>query len=114
MQYTKKETDLVIEEYTADPCRATVDRLANELDRPIRSIIAKLSSAGVYQPPAKLSKSGDAIMRKEDLAKDIGEWLGIEVPTIAKSGKLDLQKLHKALSDPWVVKAHLVDLEDAE
>lgn len=113
MSYTEELTQLIVDEYTADPTRATVDRLAEEHNKSARSIIAKLSSAGVYQAPPRLSKSGDPIVRKEDLAKEIGEWFGIEVPSLAKAGKLDLQKLYKALSDPDYVRAHLVDLEEA-
>ena len=40
--YTKEETQRIIDEYTADPTRATVDGLASELDRPIRSIMVSL------------------------------------------------------------------------
>jgi ATP-dependent Clp protease ATP-binding subunit ClpA len=112
MSYTEELTQLIIEEYEADPSRATVDRLAEEHNKSTRSIIAKLSSAGVYQAPARVSKNGEPIVRKEDLAKEIGEWFGIEVPSLAKAGKLELQSLHKALSNADFIRAHLVDLED--
>ena len=114
MTYTEELTSLLIAEYTADPSRETVDRLSEEHNKSLRSIIAKLASAGVYQAPPRLSKSGEPITRKEDLAAEIGDWFGIEIPSLAKAGKLDLQKLHKALSDPDFVRAHLVDLEDSE
>lgn len=112
MSYTEELTALIVSEYANDPTRATVDRLAEEHNKSIRSIIAKLSSAGVYQAPPRLSKSGEPITRKEELVKDIGDWLGISVPSLAKAGKLELIALHKALSDPLVVRAHLVDLEN--
>ncbi len=114
MSYTEELTKLIIDEYTTDPTRATVDRLAEEHGKSARSIIAKLSSAGVYQAAPRLSKTGDHIVRKEDLAKEIGDWFGIEVPTLAKAGKLELIKLHKALSNPDYIRAHLVDLENDE
>lgn len=110
--YTKEETQRIIDEYTADPTRATVDRLASELDRPIRSIIGKLSSAGIYKPPAKLTKNGEPIVIKSNLAKDIGEWFGIEVPSLVKASRAELRALHAALSNPDYLRAHLVDLED--
>jgi hypothetical protein len=112
MSYTEETTQLIIEEYVADPCRETVDRLAEEHGKTARSIIAKLASAGVYQAPPRLSKTGEPVTRKEDLAKEIGEWFGIEVPTLSKAAKLDLQRLHKALSNPDFIRAHLVDLEE--
>jgi hypothetical protein len=114
VSYTEELTKLIIDEYTAEPNRETVDRLAEEHNKSARSIIAKLSSARVYQAPSRVSKTGEAITRKEDLAKDIGEWFGIDVPSLAKAGKLELQKLHKALSNPDFVRAHLVDLEESE
>jgi ATP-dependent Clp protease ATP-binding subunit ClpA len=112
MSYTEQTTQLIIEEYSADPCRETVDRLAEEHGKTARSIIAKLASAGVYQAPPRLSKNGEPVTRKEDLAKEIGDWFGIEVASLSKAAKLDLQKLHKALSNPDFVRAHLVDLEE--
>lgn len=110
--YTEELTALIVSEYTNDPTRATVDRLAEEHNKSIRSIIAKLSSAGVYKAPQRLSKNGEPIVRKEELVKDIGAWFGIEVPSLAKAAKLELIALHKALSNPDFVRAHLVDLED--
>lgn len=111
MSYTEELTNHIIEEYQADPTRETVDRLAEETGKTYRSIIAKLASAGIYKSQPRLSKTGEPIVRKEDLAKEIGEWFGVEVPTIAKAAKLELQSLHKALSNPDFIRAHLVDLE---
>lgn len=113
MSYTEELTNILISEYTAAPSRETVDRLAEEYNKPVRSIIAKLASAGVYEAPKRLSKTGDPIARKEDLAKQIGDWFDIEVPSLSKASKLELLALHKALSNPDFIRAHLVDLEDS-
>lgn len=110
--YTEEMTRTIIEEYTTDPTRETVDRLAEEFNKSPRAIIAKLSNAGVYIKPPRVSKTGEPITHKNELVSDIESWLGISVPSLAKAGKLDLTKLHKALSDPVNVRAHLVDLED--
>lgn len=112
--YTPELTRRIISEYEVHPTRETVDRLAEEIGVSPRSVIAKLSNAKVYQTPKRVSKTGDPIIRKEDLAKEIGEWFGIEVPTLAKAGKLDLKKLHAALSDPLNLRALLVDLENED
>jgi hypothetical protein len=112
MSYTEPLTKRIIEEYEADPTRATVDRLAEEHNKSARSIIAKLSSAKVYKAPPRLSKTGDPITRKEDMAKEIGEWFGIEVPSLSKAAKLELKALRDALANPDFIRAHLVDLED--
>jgi hypothetical protein len=112
MSYTEELTALIISEYSNDPTRATVDRLAEEHGKSARSIIAKLSSAGVYRAPERVTKSGEPIVRKEELARDIGGWFGLELPTLAKAAKLELISLHRALSNPDFVRAHLVDLEN--
>lgn len=111
MSYSEELTQLIVDEYSSDPTRATVDRLAEEHNKSARSIIAKLSSAGVYQAPPRLSKTGEPITRKEDLVKEIGDWFGIEIPSLAKAGKLDLQRLHASLSNVDYIRAHLIDLE---
>jgi hypothetical protein len=41
MSYTEELTQLIVDEYAADPTRATVDRLAEEHGKSARSIIAK-------------------------------------------------------------------------
>ena len=111
MSYTDELTQIIIKEYMAEPTRATVDRLAEEHNKTSRSIISKLSSAKVYQAPIRTTKSGEEITRKTDLAKEIGEWFGVEVPSLAKASKQELLQLHKSLSDPLSIKAHLVDLQ---
>lgn len=97
--YTEELTNKLIEAYEANPCRETVDALAAETGKSVRSIIAKLSSAGVYKTPQRKTKTGEEIIRKEELASDIGEWLGIDVPSIAKAAKLELRALHAALKE---------------
>lgn len=111
MQYTPEQIEYIRSEYEAAPLRETVDRLAEELDRPFRSIIAKLVHLEIYTVPKRTSKDGTEIKSKVQMVAEIGEWFGIEIPSLEKSGKLDLQKLYRALQDPLAIKAHLVDLE---
>jgi transcriptional regulator with XRE-family HTH domain len=112
--YTDEQMEYVRAEYTANPSRETVDRLAEELDKPFRSIIAKLVFLELYEVPKRTSKDGREIRSKADMIKEIEAWLGIAAPSLEKAGKLDLQKLHAALKDPLVVRAHLTDLEYEE
>lgn len=99
MSYSEELTEEIIAEYTANPTRETVDAIAERIDKSVRSVIAKLSSAGVYQTPQRTTKTGEEIVKKEELVRDVCTWLGIEAPTLAKTGKLDLKKLHSALRD---------------
>ena len=97
MSYSEEITAEIVAEYVASPCRETVDAIAERIDKSIRSVIAKLSSAGVYQTPERKTKTGDDIEKKEDMVIEVSTWLGIEVPTLAKTGKQDLKRLRDAL-----------------
>ena len=99
MSYTDEQTEQIIAEYEADPTRQTVDAIAARIDKSVRSVIAKLSSAGVYQTPQRTTKTGEPIEKKEDMVVQISTWLGIEVPTLAKTGKQDLKRIRDALQD---------------
>lgn len=99
MSYTEELTAEITAEYEANPCRETVDAISARIGKTTRSVIAKLSSAGVYKTPERTTKTGEPIVKKEELVAQIGEWLGIDVPTLAKTGKEDLKKLHQAIYD---------------
>lgn len=97
MSYSEELTTEIVAEYVADPCRATVDAIAERINKSVRSVIAKLSSAGVYQTPQRTTKTGDQIEKKEEMVVEVCTWLGIEAPTLAKTGKQDLKKVRDAL-----------------
>lgn len=109
--YTDEELELIRSDYEKMPTRETVDMLADQLDKPFRSIVAKLVHMGIYVVPKRTSKDGREIRSKVMMAKDIGEWFGLEIPSLEKAGKLDLAKLWEVLQDPVAIRAHLVDLE---
>lgn len=95
--YTEEVIERMISEYEADPVRATVDRLAVELNKPVRSVIAKLSALGVYQKPAPVTKRGEPVVKKEVFVQAIEEALGISIPSLNKVTKGDLQVLVSAI-----------------
>ena len=101
MSYSEELTAEIVNEYSANPSRDTVDEIATRIGKSARSVIAKLSSAGVYKTPIRTTKTGDAIIKKEELVADIEKWLDIEVPTLVKTGKLDLRKLYDKLRDVY-------------
>lgn len=102
MSYSEELTQSIIEEYNAAPSKETVAAIAERIGKPVRSVVSKLSSEGVYQTPQRTTKTGEPIVKKEELVADIGEWLEIEVPTLAKAGKQDLKKLHDTLREIFV------------
>ena len=98
----KNYTDDMVAEmtkiYTANPTRETVDILAKQFGKTVRSIIAKLSREGVYIAQPRVTKSGEPVVRKAELVAQINAKLGEEFPTLVKASKVDLQNLVNHLS----------------
>lgn len=61
MKYTKEDAERLVEEYSKGVCVAD---LAIEFSVPERSIIAKLSSLGVYRKKQYLNKRGEIPVKK--------------------------------------------------
>ncbi len=97
MSYTPEETASIVEEYNANPSRETVEAIAARIAKSPRSVIAKLAATGVYQTPERTTKTGEPIIKKEQMVEDIERFLLIEVPTLVKAGKQDLSKLAEAI-----------------
>lgn len=96
--YTDEMVARISDAYSAAPTRETVDALAAELDRPVRSIISKLSALGIYQKQEQVTKSGKPIVRKEEYVAQIQAALGNEFPSMEKMTKTDLARLVKVLA----------------
>ena len=96
--YTEEMVNDMTTQYTANPTRETVDALAEQFGKTTRSIIAKLSREGVYVAQPRTTKSGEPVISKSELVAQISEHFGIEMPTLVKAGKQDLQKLVDAIS----------------
>ena len=82
--------------YNNEPTRETVQQLANELDKSVKSIIGKLSREGVYQKAVYKTKTGEIPMTKGEIIVQIACHLGCEYDRIAgleKSPKQDLKYL---------------------
>ena len=58
---------------------------------------AKLSSLGVYIPQAKVTKTGKTIVRKDELVGQIEARFGLELPSLVKATKADLEALSSAI-----------------
>lgn len=95
-KYTKEQSDAIVEKYKSNPTAETVKALAEEYKVPERSIIAKLSSLGVYERKRYLSKSGLPPVKKASLADELGKLLGLhdfETEQLEKLGKPLIIKL---------------------
>lgn len=86
MKYTKEVTDKLIEDYKAG---VPVADLARELDVPERSIIAKLSSLGVYQKKQYLNKRGELPVKKSEHIERIALLLDVNLELLESLEKVN-------------------------
>ena len=97
MKYTKETTEQIIAQYRDG---TPVEEIAAALDVPPRSVIAKLSSLGVYQKKSYLNKRGEVPVKKEVYIEQVADLLEVEVDrleSLEKCNKSVLQLIIKAL-----------------
>ena len=102
VNYTEQQVQHMIEEYKNNPTRETVENLAEELDKSVKSIIGKLSREGVYQKTVYKTKTGEDPITKKELVEELSELVGIEYHMISgleKSPKIDLKRLVEILKE---------------
>ena len=100
--YTQEQVDHMIEAYTARPDRTTVDMLAEELNKSVKSIIGKLSREGVYEKTVYKTKTGEDPVTKKELVVELSDLVGLEYERLAgleKSPKADLKSLVEILRE---------------
>jgi hypothetical protein len=112
MKYTKEITDKLIADYKA---QVPVSQIAADLDVPERSVIAKLSSLGVYQKKSYVNKRGEVPVKKSEHIERIAHLLDVDeelLESLEKVNKTVLKLIeHKlAQSDPKLHK--LAQTED--
>jgi len=76
MKYTPETVEKLIKDYEAG---IAVKELATALDVPERSVIAKLSSLGVYKRKTYVNKRGEAPLKKEYYIERIAAMLNIHI-----------------------------------
>lgn len=75
MNYTEEMTEELIRLYTAEPTRATVDKLAIKFEKTVKSIIGKLSREGVYRREIYMTKTGSQPTTKAEMVEEISDLL---------------------------------------
>ena len=90
MKYTTESTKQLISDYQAG---LTVTQLAVDLQVPERSIIAKLSSLGVYQKKQYLNKRGEVPTKKSEHIERIAELLQCNLELLESLEKVNKQVL---------------------
>jgi len=98
MKYDNDTTLKLIADYKAG---VPVSSLSEQLGVPERSVIAKLSSLGVYKRKEYLNKRGEPPVKKEEYVDRIAKLLGTEpemLESLEKVNKNVLKLLEAALS----------------
>lgn len=94
--YTAEQTAKLVADYKAG---VSVEAIAQELDKSVRSVVAKLSREGVYTPKTKL-KDMNAPVRKADLIAKIAHSIDANeelLESLEKATKEALELLADAL-----------------
>ena len=99
--YTEEQVEVMVSWYTAEPTRETVDTLAKEFDKSVKSIIGKLSREGVYQKQVYKTKTGEVPMTKADIIMNLSQLLEIDsakIMGLEKAPKQDIKYLTENVS----------------
>jgi len=95
VNYTAEQTAKMVADYQAG---TTVETIAEKLGKTVRSVVAKLSREKVYVAKTYVSKTGEAVVKKDTVADYIGEALGLtesDTESLTKANKNAL----KAIAD---------------
>jgi len=100
--YTEEETQHMIEVYQNKPNRDTVDALAKEMGRTVKSVIGKLSREKVYVKKEYKTKRGEKPQTKLEMVEEIAELLqgdNERLETLTKASKQELLYLRVLVED---------------
>ncbi len=98
-KYTKEVTEKLIADYENG---VPTKQLAQELDVPERSVVAKLSHLGVYKKKVYLNKNGEPPIKKDIYITKIAELLDANIElleSLEKVNKRVLVMITEALED---------------
>lgn len=93
VNYTPEQTAKMVGDYAAG---VTVDQIAEALGKSVRSVVAKLSREGVYKKKEYKTKTGEAVVKKDEWADYIGQALGMteaDTESLTKANKTALAKI---------------------
>ena len=99
--YTEEQVEVMVSWYTAEPTRATVDIIAREMDKSVKSVIGKLSREGVYQKQIYKTKTGEVPMTKQEIVTLMAQSLDIDsskIMGLEKAPKQDIKFLSEIVS----------------
>lgn len=101
VNYTADQTAELVNLYAGGKGMDTAD-LAEKFGRTVKSIVAKLVREKVYVKKAYVTKTGEAVAKKDATADAIGAILKLsenDTSSLAKANKTALNAVFKALSE---------------
>ena len=99
VNYTPEQATKMVADYLAG---VTVETIALEMGKTVRSIVAKLSREKVYKAKTYVTKTGEKVQKKDETADAIGAVLKMsesEVESLTKANKTALVKIFNALAN---------------
>jgi len=99
LNYTPEQTAQVVADYLAG---VTVESIAENLGKSVRSIVAKLSREGVYKKKEYTTKTGEPVQKKDMTADAIGRILNLseaDTDSLTKANKRALKAIFEALAN---------------
>lgn len=100
VNYTPEQTKQVVETYVANPSAETLEALAKEMGKTVKSIVAKLVREGAYK--AKETTKAKRV-NKADVVKEINANLGTDLNLEALT--LETLKALAEATEPVVTEA---------
>lgn len=99
--YTADQTVELVVAYKAAPNKDTVDAFALKFGKTVKSVVAKLSREGVYKKAEYVGKTGEAPVKKDELADQFAALFGLteaEADSMTKANKTALKKILAAVA----------------
>lgn len=93
VNYTPEQTTKMVSDYLAG---VTVEAIATELGKGVKSVVAKLSREKVYKAKTYVAKNGEAVVKKDELADKMASLFGLteaEADSLTKANKTALKKI---------------------
>ena len=97
MNYNDEQVAYMKKRYEKKPTRETVEELAEELNKSIKSIIGKLSREGVYKRTVYKTKTGEDPITKLELVETIAGLRNTKLEGLEKAPKNTLKEIVKCL-----------------
>ena len=100
VNYTEEQVSNMKSVYIAFPSRETVEKLAEEYNKSVKSIIGKLSREGVYKKTEYLTKLGEKPRTKTEIVENLASKLDLDITALAgleKAPKVALKNLEESL-----------------